>query len=210
MRPWTCRAARSWSSAQAPASHRSRPRRVGPLRYVGPLTQCTVTDYPDPHILAALERNVAALQARAPHALPLHVHGLAWGNDAHAERACAVHGGRYDVVLAADVLWVSSQHENLLDSICALLARQPGARCLVVAGYHTGRPATERFFLAARTRGLVPDAATHLGGMYERSIFGEERACALSAAPDTDLGDISARAQWVRVGCLRWTPEALR
>lgn len=174
-----------------------------------PLTQCTVTDYPDAHILAALERNAAALQARAPHALPLQVQGLAWGNDAHAQRACAAHGGPYDVVLAADVLWVSSQHENLLDSICALLARRPDARCLVVAGYHTGRPATERFFLAARTRGLVPDPASHLAGMYERSIFGEERACAV-AAPASDLGDISARAQWVRVGCLQWAPTALR
>lgn len=170
-----------------------------------------MTDYPDPHILAALERNAATLRARAPHALPLQVQGLAWGQEEHAARVCAMHGGRYDIVLAADVLWVSSQHENLLDSICALLARRADARCLVVAGYHTGRPATERFFLAAHTRGLVPDTSTHLSGMYERSIFGEERACpATPSASETELGDISARAQWVRVGCLRWTEEALR
>ncbi|WFD28974.1 nicotinamide N-methyltransferase [Malassezia nana] len=137
---------------------------------------CTVTDYPDIHILAALEHNAAMLRARAPHALPLHVKGLAWGDETQAAQVCALHGGRYDVVLAADVLWVSSQHEHLLDSISALLTRHANARCLVAAGYHTGRPATERFFLAARARGLVPDPLSHLGGLYERSIFGEERA----------------------------------
>lgn len=39
----------------------------------------TVTDYPDPEILANLRENAGALQTRAPAPLALDVAGLAWG-----------------------------------------------------------------------------------------------------------------------------------
>jgi len=114
--------------------------------------------------------------------------------------------GPFDMVVAADVLWVSSQHENLLHSICALLARTPTARLLLVAGFHTGRPATARFFAAAKEAGLVPDPHTRHGGMYERSIFGDEKAW---YPTESDMGDISERSRWVVVACLGWATSVL-
>lgn len=170
-----------------------------------------VSDYPDADILHNLEVNVARLQAQA-HAqgLPpraLHVAGLAWGDKAQeryvhvfSPSSALCEDGQYDIVLAADVLWVSSQHENLLHSICALLRRDAAARCIVVAGFHTGRPATARFFEAARTRGLALDVEAPFHGWYERSFRGEERAWQGAE----DMGDISERGQWVVVACLKW------
>lgn len=158
-----------------------------------------MTDYPDPDILANLAHNVAALRAQC--AVCLDACGLAWGDAAQEAAVRARLGGaRSEVLLAADVLWVSSQHANLLHSLCALLARTPTARCLVVAGFHTGRLAAARFFDAAAAVGLVPDAAAAHGGLYERSVLGAERPW-MGA---DDLGDISERARWVLVGCLCW------
>lgn len=115
-------------------------------------------------------------------------------------------------MLAADVLWVSSQHGALLATVCALLARAPHARFLLVAGFHTGRPAIARFLAAARAAGLVPASDAPFGGVYERSIFGERRAWQGSAANDDgeeEMGDIGERAQWVVVASLTWaTPAA--
>ena len=156
---------------------------------------CVVTDYPDPDILAALQRNVHDT-CDAYAALSLEVRGLAWGDVTQEAQA----GGPFDMVMAADVLWVSSQHAHLLHSICALLAHTSEARAVIVAGFHTGRPATARFFEAAREAGLVPDATAKFGGMYERSVLGDERAYTTS----DDMGDIEERSKWVVVACLRW------
>lgn len=156
---------------------------------------CVVTDYPDPDILAALQRNVHDT-CDAYTALSLEVRGLAWGDVTQEAQA----GGPFDMVMAADVLWVSSQHAHLLHSICALLAHTSEARAVIVAGFHTGRPATARFFEAAREAGLVPDAMAKFGGMYERSVLGDERAYTAS----DDMGDIEERSKWVVVACLRW------
>ena len=156
---------------------------------------CVVTDYPDPDILAALQRNVRDT-CDAYAALSLEVRGLAWGDVTQEAQA----GGPFDMVMAADVLWVSSQHAHLLHSICALLAHTSEARAVIVAGFHTGRPATARFFEAAREAGLVPDATAKFGGMYERSVLGDERAYTAS----DDMGDIEERSKWVVVACLRW------
>lgn len=159
--------------------------------------RCVVTDYPDPDILAALRYNAEHVKNQFG-AAPF-VEGLAWGDTAHEAHICA--HGPFDIVMAADVLWMSSQHTHLLHSVCALLKREPSARAIVVAGFHTGRPATARFFEAARAAGLVPDEQAPYGGMYERSVFGEEKAweCDLS-----DMGDITERAKWVVIAILKW------
>lgn len=162
-----------------------------------------MTDYPDPYILASLEANAEALRER--YSTSIQVAGLAWGDEAQETRL-GKEAGPFDMVVAADVLWVSSQHENLLHSICALLARTPTARLLLVAGFHTGRPATARFFAAAKEAGLVPDPHTRHGGMYERSIFGDEKAW---DPTESDMGDISERSRWVVVACLGWATSVL-
>ncbi|WVR07411.1 hypothetical protein IAU60_004452 [Kwoniella sp. DSM 27419] len=60
---------------------------------------------------------------------------------------------RFDTLLAADVLWVSTSHPALLDSIQALLAK--GGTAHITAGLHTGRGPLERFVTAARERGMA-------------------------------------------------------
>lgn len=164
--------------------------------------QTVVTDYPDPDVLANLAHNVAGLQARAPVPLALTSTGLAWG--AHA--AFVARYGRVDVVLAADVLWVSSQHAALLDTVCALLAPGRAARFVLAAGFHTGRPAVARFLSAARAAGLAlaPDAP--YGGAYERHISGTLRAWQGSCDTQGEeaMGDIGQRAEWILLAVFQW------
>lgn len=163
-----------------------------------------VTDYPDKDIVANLEQNAAWLKWRAPHALPLDVRGLAWGEDLDVFLDMY---GTMDCVIAADVLWVSSQHAALLDTVCALLARTKDARFLLAAGFHTGRPAIARFLDAAQARGLAFDEAAPHGGVYERSIFGQIQPYTHSVRDEhgeEDMGDIQERGQWIAVASFRW------
>lgn len=165
------------------------------------------TDYPDPDVLAGMASNAARLCAMHPaRTLPLRTAALVWGDGAHAAAVRAE--GAFDVVLAADVLWVSSQHAALLRSVAALLA--PGGRFVLVAGFHTGRPAITRFLRRAAAAGLVPDPSAAFGGLYERSFQGAVRAwqgAAIAGADadapaDEEMGDVGERAKWVVVATL--------
>ncbi|WVQ99878.1 hypothetical protein IAU59_007021 [Kwoniella sp. CBS 9459] len=83
--------------------------------------------------------------------------------------------GHFDVLLLADVLWTTSSHSALLDSIANLLRRasktstphpnQPHSKsprrrdqmygeAHITAGLHTGRGPVERFTASARERGM--------------------------------------------------------
>ena len=161
------------------------------------------TDYPDPDVLAGMARNAALLCEMHPaRTLPLRTAALAWGDAAHADALRA--DGPFDVVLAADVLWVSSQHAALLRSVAALLAA--GGQFVLVAGFHTGRPAITRFLRRAAAAGLVPDESAAFGGLYERSFQGAVRAwqgAALDRDDDEEMGDVGERAKWVVVATLR-------
>ncbi|WFD36908.1 nicotinamide N-methyltransferase [Malassezia cuniculi] len=126
------------------------------------------TDYPDADVLQNMAHNAAVLAAlpRAP-TLALRTAGLQWGAAGDEQRVAqsSVHAGAYELVIAADVLWVSSQHEALLHSVEALLARREGARFVLVVGFHTGRPAITRFLRRAYASGLVPDVDAEYGGV---------------------------------------------
>ncbi|ETS62972.1 hypothetical protein PaG_02742 [Moesziomyces aphidis] len=198
-----------------------------------------ITDYPDPHVIENLQGNLdLALLSKPntagnssqrrpnPHYAEartrVEVLGLGWGN--HDEEARVYNsslssggsGGGYDVVLAADVLWVSSAHPLLIHSIRALLKRDRNARCVLIAGFHTGRPAVRRFFVQlaqadttgdgtladGRTAGIVPDwEEASYAGIWERNIDGATRAY---SDTEDDMGDISDRGSWVVVASLRW------
>ncbi len=202
-----------------------------------------ITDYPDPHVIENLRGNLelalvpkqqasdsSSQKQRNPHYAEararVEVLGLGWGN--HDEEARVYNsslssggsGGGYDVVLAADVLWVSSAHPLLIHSIRALLKRDRNARCVLIAGFHTGRPAVRRFFVQlaqadttgdatladGRCAGIVPDwEEASYGGIWERNIDGVTRAY---SDTEDDMGDISDRGSWVVVASLRWADLA--
>ncbi|SPO21949.1 related to NNT1 - putative nicotinamide N-methyltransferase [Ustilago trichophora] len=182
-----------------------------------------ITDYPDPHVIANLRENLdlALLPRKSrktdgsdrqpnPHYPQarerVQVLGLGWGNDDEESFVLAASStssnetteSGYDLVLAADVLWVSSAHPLLIHSIRKLLKRRREARCVLIAGFHTGRPAVRRFFVQlaqradendatleeGRRAGIVPDwEEDKFGGIWERNIDGSCRAWSGAAVP---------------------------
>ncbi|OCF39054.1 hypothetical protein I317_07160 [Kwoniella heveanensis CBS 569] len=68
--------------------------------------------------------------------------------------------GKFDILLLADVLWTTSSHCVLLDSINNILRRPspqyPGAygEAHITAGLHTGRGPVKRFIASAEERGM--------------------------------------------------------
>ena len=55
--------------------------------------------------------------------------------------------GRYQRIIAADCLWMPSQHSRLASSIAHFLSHDdPDACALVIAGFHTGRRIVADFF----------------------------------------------------------------
>ncbi|CDW99276.1 hypothetical protein [Sporisorium scitamineum] len=177
--------------------------------------QTVITDYPDAHVIDNLERNLdLALLPRTkssgkqrrpnPHFTEarqrVQVMGLGWGSVEEESRVLAASDGAmgYDLVLAADVLWVSSAHPLLIHSIRTLLKRDRRARCVLIAGFHTGRPAVRRFFLQlaqpappsdpsleeGRKAGIVPDwQEEEFGGICERNVDGSQRVWSGAALP---------------------------
>ncbi|WWC93638.1 hypothetical protein V866_000473 [Kwoniella sp. B9012] len=59
---------------------------------------------------------------------------------------------KFDIILAADVLWTTSTHQILLDSIISLMTKDGITH--ITAGLHTGRGPLERFIHSAEKRGL--------------------------------------------------------
>lgn len=184
-----------------------------------------ITDYPDAHVMQNLERNLdLALLPRSstsgrqpnPHYTEarkrVQVMGLGWGNAQEEESVLAASSSAlegYDVVLAADVLWVSSAHPLLIHSIRKLLKRDQAARCILIAGFHTGRPAVRRFFVQLaqpapssddsleqeRGAGIVPDWQDgEFGGICQRNVDGTQRAWSGAPVPrkaDLDEGELA-------------------
>lgn len=85
-----------------------------------------------------------------PIATKVSVQPHEWGvlNDSFGQQNKAA----FTRIIAADCLWMRSQHENLARTLQWFLA--PGGKVLVVAGFHTGRATVAGFFEEVQKNGL--------------------------------------------------------
>ena len=85
---------------------------------------------------------------------------------------------RYTRVIAADCIWMLSQHRNLVQSIAHFLCKEsPKACALVVAGFHTGRDTVVDFFqqfLTSKERDNIAEELS-IAEIYECDMNGERR-----------------------------------
>lgn len=113
------------------------------------------TDFPDEQILSTLRRNLfsnppsracereGGRRGVLGHEWGTSVDGLVRWND----------GKRFDVVLAMDLIWRSSLHRPLIDSLVGLLEPDNGT-AIVVSGLHSGRHVLDAFVDAVEARGM--------------------------------------------------------
>lgn len=115
-----------------------------------------LTDYDDEDILACPRQNLDNNRHLLPSDCECSVMGHIWGQDTSAV------GGRFDVVILADILWYSDAHKDILKSTDELLAQDGSA--WVSSGKYTTQ--ADDFFAFARSYGwaaeeLALDAGWH-------------------------------------------------
>lgn len=158
-----------------------------------------VTDYPAEPVLRTLRTNVARniqppLSPSPELTTPtssIVVEGHSWGevSDSSSSRHA------FDRVMVADCLWMPWQHANLHRSIAFFLRRAPGARCWVVAGFHTGREKMRGFY----ARDALREVGLEVESIWERDCNGDERPW------DADReDDVTVRKRWLVVASLKW------
>ncbi|KAJ3322913.1 hypothetical protein HDV06_002572 [Boothiomyces sp. JEL0866] len=100
--------------------------------------QVVSSDYPDPDIIAKLNQNVKNNNVE------IKVIGHIWGvrNDELQ--------GKFDYIIMSDTLWMTHQHDNLLQDLDEYLA--PKGTVIGVAGFHSGIYAVEKFFKLAEEK----------------------------------------------------------
>ncbi|KAI8581836.1 hypothetical protein K450DRAFT_231384 [Umbelopsis ramanniana AG] len=102
-----------------------------------------LSDYPDPVITANLAHNVnenfhdPARCKVVPHAWGTDVKDLLESNS----------GALFDVILLSDVVWISDQHKNLLETCTKTLCSH--GRVYLTCGVHSGWQCVERFLQLA-------------------------------------------------------------
>ncbi len=148
-------------------------------------------------MLANIAKNV---ETNVPEAVRLRsrlkVQGHEWGE--FATSFAATHKGYFSRILAADCLWMPSQHRNLARSMVHFLStateEEEEGRVFVVAGFHTGRAKVAGFFETAEEEGLVVER------IEEVDVDGRRREW-MQVREGEDLGD---RKRWVVVAVLKW------
>lgn len=151
-----------------------------------------MSDYPAPVVLENLRNN-------AKRAIPQHLHskysvqGHVWGNvdDDFASK----YAGHFDRIIAADCLWMPSQHENLARTMAHLLTHHPSGRIYMTAGFHTGRAKLAQFFDAIELEGLEVEE------IYEEDVEGLKREWMTER--DGGREDVTGRKRWLVVARLR-------
>ena len=110
-----------------------------------------MSDYPDADITANLVHNVAEnLQDQGQCKVVPH----AWGTDVKA-LLDSNSGAPFDVILLSDVVWISDQHKNLLETCTKVLCSH--GKVYLTCGVHSGWQCVDRFLkLAHNTFGLAP------------------------------------------------------
>lgn len=144
-------------------------------------SEVCITDHPSSPALAsgATQENVqiGLDLAKSRNTSPLvSLNAHEWGSvtDAFSEE----HGGHYTKIIAADCLWMASQHRLLVHTIAHFLSRKsPHACALVVAGFHTGRRVVADFFNQFSKSDEVDDAVEqlNLSEIYEIDMNGQRR-----------------------------------
>ncbi|MCJ1307113.1 hypothetical protein MMC25_000759 [Agyrium rufum] len=173
-----------------------------------------LTDYPSPPLLDTLQRN-AQWNIPPSRRHTITVAGHEWGvfespgeslpiekpinHESIGRKPGALMGTSrpllkqhsFTRILAADCLWMSYQHLNLLQSMEYFLSRDPTAKVWVVAAFHTGREIVAAFF------DQVEDVGLEIERLWERDIEGKEREWMKKRESDAD------RKRWNVVGILK-------
>ncbi|CEH14538.1 Predicted methyltransferase [Ceraceosorus bombacis] len=141
----------------------------------------TVTDYPSAPVLSALQASVRKEGTQ------IKVRGLEWGNEEAESRLLSETSQRgFDVILAADTLWLTDQHPLLLHTFRRLLKPEKNAVILLAFGFHTGPFTALKFLELAAEAGLV------VGRMKE-----EEQESSKAVDESTSSHDANAMAKWL-------------
>lgn len=158
-------------------------------------SQVAITDYPAPTIIETLRENVSknipkTLQSRvyvAPHA---------WGTV--TDTVSITYAGYYTCILAADTLWLTSQHHNLASSMLHFLSPDPSARVFVIAGFHTGRATLAHFFeVICRAEG--PSGGLEAEEIFEMDVDGKRREWEADRVEE----GVGERKKWLVLARLR-------
>lgn len=149
----------------------------------------TLSDYPDPKIIHTLLANVK--RNNIPSFVKMRVIGHAWGTD-------ALELGAFDVIVAADTLWLSEQHENLCRTLAKHLIRRASSVVYLVAGLHTGRHVIAQFLEKLHAVGLK------LRSISEVALVSSDRRDWVLERPGETNAD---RSLWVLEILICWASD---
>lgn len=150
-----------------------------------------ITDYPAPAILATVRRNVNA-NVPPSKQTSVSVEGHEWGDTTSVFTVQKAHS--YSHVLAADCLWMSYEHEHLLQSMSHLLSHSSEARVHIIAGFHTGRAIVAAFFTM-----VSHNCDLTVEHIWECDVDGNRRLW----NPDAAEEDSTTRKRWMVVATLK-------
>ena len=160
------------------------------------LCQVVLTDYPSAALLDILKYNANHnISNPLPHNVQVETH--LWGDVTSSFAEMGAH--KYSRVIAADTLWLASQHDNLAQSMAHFLALDHAARVLIVAGFHTGRAIVAQFFKSIPAVGLIIDE------IWEMSSDG----CRRTWDPKRQ-GTIGEGNRWMILASLKWREDQLK
>lgn len=168
----------------------------------------TLSDYPDPSIIACLHQNIA--RNNIPPTC-IRVVGHVWGDN---NTIAGLGFNSFDTIIAADTIWNSESHIPFCQTLQMTLKKSPDARVYIAAGLHTGRWTIESF-IHKLTR-----FAFHLESITERftgmSSFNQpDEGMSLSSNSMFNdrswaaqrIGESEAdRRQWVVWMVIKWDP----
>jgi hypothetical protein len=150
-----------------------------------------MSDYPSPILLDTLRQN-AYKNIGKPLPAHIRVEPHLWGD--FSTSFATDNARRYTRILAADTLWLTSQHMNLAMSMAHFLADDPRARVLLIAGFHTGRPKVAKFF------DIIGDAGLEIDNIWEMDSKGERREW----DPERPMGPGEGK-KWLVIAALKRT-----
>lgn len=155
-------------------------------------TKVVLSDYPDPNIMQALQRNVDqnGLVDR------VQVVGHAWGDEGSLKSLLRPpYQDGFDLIIGADILWMNEQHENLCRTLGRTLRRNRRSAVHLVAGFHTGRWPIANFLAQAKSHGF------RLEYVREVSLSDDQRW--RDWTPER-MEDEDERRRWLIIIHLKW------